>query len=263
MKKEIESNPGNIALIVDDVALNRTVLKLMLERINWKTYEASSGKEALEIIEDNKSFRIIFMDISMPDMDGNETLKKIREKNIFIPVIACTAFALDGDRENFITNGFNGYIPKPVKIEILQKEIEFVLNSPDFLKIDCDHLLNYKKEFIPEVKVLDYDKLVETCYGMEDLAKELLRELINHGALWIKEADDYLQKNDINRIRKISHLVRGTASTIHAEMLFEKARIFGDMARENKIDELPGCYNEFKYALFITLNWCKKKLQEN
>ncbi len=268
-KKESEhlnNHKGMLALIVDDVSMNRMVLRFMLEKINWKTQEASSGIEALEILDTNNSFKLIFMDISMPEMDGIQTLHKIREKNINIPVIACTAYAVSGDMQKFLDEGFNGYISKPILSENLIKEINSIMNQPHFPQKSPDIFQNETKDAkddnIDEILV-DYQKLIETCNGMEELARELLYDLINQGPLWLKEVEMSVKEQNIERIRKVAHLVSGTASTIHALLLYQQAKNLEMLVNDNKTEELSHALDEFTVAMHNTLRWCRKKLQEN
>lgn len=104
-------------LVVDDVSINRTLLRIMLERSGYSVKEAQNGKEALDAIE-NETPDLVLMDISMPVMDGKEALLNIRSKKgrvSEIPVIAVTANSRKGNRERLLKAGFNGYLQKPFK----------------------------------------------------------------------------------------------------------------------------------------------------
>ncbi|GHU48293.1 hypothetical protein FACS1894200_05070 [Spirochaetia bacterium] len=104
-------------LIVDDIAINLEVAVFMLEAFDIEGDTASSGKEALEKVQ-SKEYDIIFMDHMMPEMDGIETVKHLRELPILwcaqVPIIALTANAISGAKELFLKNGFNGFLPKPM-----------------------------------------------------------------------------------------------------------------------------------------------------
>ncbi len=102
-------------LIIDDNALNRKLFGFLLKKAGYDVFEAEDGKQgverAKEIIPD-----LILMDIQMPDMDGIAALKAIREAEAAgkIPVIAVTSYAMKGDRERFLSEGFVDYISKPI-----------------------------------------------------------------------------------------------------------------------------------------------------
>jgi PAS domain S-box-containing protein len=102
-------------LVVDDVSINRTLLRIMLERRGFSVKEAQNGKEAIDALEIDIP-DLVLMDISMPVMDGKEALRKIRNtegKISELPVIAVTANSRKGNRERLLKAGFNGYLQKP------------------------------------------------------------------------------------------------------------------------------------------------------
>jgi HAMP domain-containing protein/signal transduction histidine kinase/DNA-binding response OmpR family regulator len=108
-------------LVVDDDVRNLFALTTVFERFMINTITAESGKEAMEIISENNFIDIVLMDIMMPEMDGYETIQKIRRehKNNALPIIAVTAKAMKGDREKCLEAGASDYITKPLKIDQL------------------------------------------------------------------------------------------------------------------------------------------------
>jgi CheY-like chemotaxis protein len=107
----------------------------VLQKLGYKADVASNGAQALEALE-KTSYQLVLMDIQMPEMDGFETTKRIRQKeeiknNPQIPIIAMTAHALDGYREDCIAAGMNDYIAKPVKAENLKMILKRYTAAPD------------------------------------------------------------------------------------------------------------------------------------
>ncbi|NQY68701.1 MAG: response regulator [Flavobacteriales bacterium] len=125
-EKEVMKKSRNVdvsylkVLIVDDMEVNLTVAELMLENLECNCSSASSGKEAIELALNN-NFDVILMDIQMPNLNGIQTLEALREKNIKCPIIALTANAMPGDKEEYLEKGFNDYIPKPVNTSLLAR----------------------------------------------------------------------------------------------------------------------------------------------
>lgn len=115
---------GKKALIVDDSKLNLKVAENVLKNFLVTTESVTSGLECLSCVN-SKKYDIIFMDIMMPNMNGVEVLKKLREKNINTPVIALTADAIEGQEEKYMSEGFDGYISKPINKE----KLSYVLNK--------------------------------------------------------------------------------------------------------------------------------------
>jgi CheY-like chemotaxis protein len=82
---------------------------------------ATTGREAIELIDSKPDITIVLMDIMMPEMDGYETIEQIRNKGVFqrLPIIALTAKAMKGDREKCLEAGASDYLAKPVNTEQL------------------------------------------------------------------------------------------------------------------------------------------------
>jgi CheY-like chemotaxis protein len=112
---------GKKVLIVDDDVRNLFALTTALERFGLLITSAESGQEALHILEKRKDIDIILMDIMMPEMDGYETMKRIRSNlaNKDLTIIAVTAKAMKGDRQKSIESGASDYITKPVNMDQL------------------------------------------------------------------------------------------------------------------------------------------------
>ncbi|WP_339560943.1 response regulator [Pseudomonas sp. EA_65y_Pfl1_P113] len=105
-------------LVVDDIATNRQITKLLLERFGHRVSLASDGVEALEILA-SRVFDVVLMDGQMPRLDGMETIRRLRSGRIEVLndevwVIALTANAMSGDRERFLEAGADDYLAKPV-----------------------------------------------------------------------------------------------------------------------------------------------------
>lgn len=115
---------GNKALIVDDSKLNLKVAENVLKNFLVTTETVTSGLECLSCVS-SKKYDIIFMDIMMPNMNGVEVLRKLRENGVNTPVIALTADAIEGQEEKYMSEGFDGYISKPINKE----KLSYVLNK--------------------------------------------------------------------------------------------------------------------------------------
>lgn len=114
------------ALIVDDTIINIKVAQRLIEHEGLTVDYVMSGKECLGKVKEVK-YDVIFMDIMMPEMDGVETFKKLQEMDGFdISVIALTADAETGAREKYLKLGFNNYIAKPIKLDILHNAISSI-----------------------------------------------------------------------------------------------------------------------------------------
>ncbi|HYC48423.1 MAG TPA: response regulator, partial [Burkholderiales bacterium] len=112
---------GKKVLVVDDDVRNIFALTSLLERHHMHTVSAGSGEEAIKLVNDASDISLVLMDIMMPEMDGYETMKRIRQDPKFrrLPIIALTAKAMKGDREKCLEAGASDYIAKPVNTDQL------------------------------------------------------------------------------------------------------------------------------------------------
>lgn len=119
--------PDAKILVVDDNLMNIRVVEGLLKEYQIQVIHALSGMEALELIE-SRDYDFVFMDHMMPEMDGIETLHRIREKMGYyyqqVPIIALTANAAPGNRELFLAEGFADFVSKPVEISILERVLK-------------------------------------------------------------------------------------------------------------------------------------------
>ena len=108
-------------LLVDDDARNIFALSSVLERRGMRVLTATTGKEAIKLIESDPHIAIVLMDIMMPEMDGYQTMEQIRKNPKFrrLPIVALTAKAMKGDREKCLDAGASDYLAKPVNTEQL------------------------------------------------------------------------------------------------------------------------------------------------
>lgn len=121
---------GMNVLIVDDNKLNIKVAKKAITDFNFNIIEAYNGEEVLKLIQEGKKFDIILMDIMMPVMSGETTMKELSKiKDFDTPVIALTADALEGAREKYIKIGFVDYLPKPFNKEQIQKKLDNIFKN--------------------------------------------------------------------------------------------------------------------------------------
>jgi len=121
---------GKKVLVVDDDVRNIFALSSVIERRGMTVITAGTGREAIAKLESTPDVAIVLMDIMMPEMDGYETMRVIRQNQSFqrLPIIALTAKAMKGDREKCLEAGASEYLAKPVNTEQLLSSLRMWLH---------------------------------------------------------------------------------------------------------------------------------------
>ena len=121
---------GRTVLLVDDDARNIFALSSVLERRGMRVLTATTGSEAIAMVESTPDLALVLMDIMMPEMDGFQTMRVIRDKPGFrrLPIVALTAKAMKGDREKCMEAGASDYLAKPVNTEQLLSALRMWLH---------------------------------------------------------------------------------------------------------------------------------------
>ena len=117
-------------LVAEDNAVNRELLRELLEMRGYIVAEERDGEEALRMIEQTEP-DLLLLDIGMPVLDGFGVVLKLRKNPRFalLPVVAITAYAMRGDREKILNSGFDGYLSKPVNARSLAEELDRLLSK--------------------------------------------------------------------------------------------------------------------------------------
>lgn len=120
-------------LLAEDAPINQKLAEAVLRRMGHEVTVARNGVEAVSLVQEQR-FDIVLMDIQMPEMGGVEATERIRHFEMTkgmarIPIVAVTANALKGDRENYLAAGMDGYVSKPIVFAALEAEIERVTRS--------------------------------------------------------------------------------------------------------------------------------------
>jgi len=122
-----------LVLIVDDNDKNLKLARDVLRFAGFQTLQTSTGHDGLALAGESHP-DVILMDIRLPDIDGIEAVRRLKEHvaTASIPVVALTAFAMKGDRERILAAGFDGYLEKPITVRTFADQVRaFCRQSPD------------------------------------------------------------------------------------------------------------------------------------
>ena len=223
--------PDAKILVVDDNALNLKVFRSLLKQTQVQVFEALSGAQCIKIVEEQK-FDVIFMDHMMPEMDGVETLNVLRERKLCtgVPVIMLTANAITGAREEYLKEGFDDYLTKPIVADKLEKMLwDFIPKD----KIQRKSLEKAETEeeteiHLPEIEEFDF-AYAKGILRKEELVYATLKNFYasldtvsNKLSLFY---GDIGQKESMANYRIEIHALKSTAATVGALLLSKLARM--------------------------------------
>jgi signal transduction histidine kinase/DNA-binding response OmpR family regulator/HPt (histidine-containing phosphotransfer) domain-containing protein len=237
-------------LLVDDVEVNREVGKAILIKQGHQVTLAARGEAALELLKQGE-YDIVFMDVQMPGIDGLETTRLIRMAGVDrIPIIAMTAYAMQGDRERCLTAGMTDYVSKPVKAEDLANAIarQTAHREPigtASVEVVGQGALAYRP-------VSDQKGLLHCLGGDARVVDRLLEMFFKAAEVNLGHLKDAVRGEDMELIRVYAHTIRGAAVNIGAERIafvserMETLARSGDLAgATGEIEALAACYLEF------------------
>lgn len=225
-------------LVVDDNMMNIRVIEGLLNEYKIKVTYAASGQEALKLIE-NMSYDFVFMDHMMPEMDGVETLRRIRDKAgryyQHVPIIALTANAAPGNREMFLEEGFTDFLAKPVEISVLERVLKRTLPEEKIIDLPQDKTKTDMSDDRFVIGRLDVSSGMLYCGGRQaylGVLQSCLAESENNmrliGGLYGKQ--DW--KNYTIKV----HALKSAMKSIGALPLSEKAKALENAGKKGDID---------------------------
>lgn len=224
-EEETFSAPDTCILIVDDTKMNLTVAKGLLKDTDIDIDTALSGKEAI-VLAERKKYDIILMDQRMPEMNGAEAMKRIRENggiNKDTPFICLTADAVAGARDKYLAEGFDDYLTKPIDSHELKEMIAGFLS--DDKKINKKAERKPQENIQPEEKNLKlFDDKAAGAYGEDkDMYEELLDSYVLESESKIPSIEKYYREHNWRNYGAVVHALKSTSKMIGATDLSQIA----------------------------------------
>ncbi|MBN1596828.1 MAG: response regulator [Bacteroidales bacterium] len=115
---------GKVILVVEDDEISLEFLKELFEPYKVTLLTVENGKDAIKICKEDKNINLVLMDVQLPVLNGKEAMKEIKKTQPELPIVAQTAFAMSGDKERYLNDGFDEYVSKPINVTELLNIIE-------------------------------------------------------------------------------------------------------------------------------------------
>jgi len=243
-RKEVrDPMPYGSVLVVDDVEANIYVAVGLLQPYQVKIETISSGKEALEKVKNGCSYDIIFMDHMMPDMDGMETTRRLRNAGYEKPIVALTANAVVGQADIFMQNGFDAFISKPIDIRQLDAMLnKFIRDKqpPEVIeaarqnrKITIEEVAIFDPDLV--IEGLDIRKGIEKFDGNEKTYLKVLSKYTTNTQSLLPNLEDINEEN-LRDYQINIHGIKGSSYDIYADTLGDISKTLEEAARAGDLD---------------------------
>jgi len=263
-------------LVAEDNTVNQKVARGELKKLGYDAEVVGNGFEVIEALQ-RRAYDLIFMDCQMPEMDGYEATRKIREleragsfgpKPHAVHIIAMTANAMKGDREKCLEAGMNDYVPKPIHRSDLQRATDRAPRhiwfgplaeneSPSrFLALSEVVALPPSDDDLP-VNVARLKDLTEGEEAMEVLVEDFLLESDS----LFKELAEAVQENSAQDIRRVAHKWGGSSATCGMKALFVPLSRLEAIGLSGRLDDATRLLAEVGGALAKTRSFFQKNPQ--
>jgi TMAO reductase system sensor TorS len=235
-------------LVVEDNAVNRKVAVTSLERRGHTVDIAENGLLAVQAITKSQpgTYDLVLMDVQMPELDGIEATKRIRDLERNTPgrhqaIVAMTAHAIKGDRERCLAAGMDGYVSKPVRLHGLLAEIGRVLTLCGDVSAEARSSASVEPGLAQprmENEVFDVSGLRERVQDNAELMAELVRIFIDDVPSRIREMQSAFARDDWAALERAAHTLKGSAGVMSGKRLMTAARELEEAARSERRDRV-------------------------
>jgi len=245
------NRPLNI-LLAEDSLVNQRLATALLERYGHRVHPAVNGAEALAALEQG-SFDLVLMDVQMPQIDGLEATRKIREREKIrgghMPIIAMTAHALKGDRERCLEAGMDEYVSKPVRERTLWAAVRAVLG---------DGMASPDEAETPDVQdasdqVVDWEVARKVCGGDEALLHDIVEAFLEEGPVRMAEIRQAIDAENYELLNRAAHTIKGSMRYFGAQAVFDRALALEELGAQKILEGVEEKYAELQrhYAALL------------
>jgi len=238
-------------LLAEDNSVNQKVAMAMLERLGYCADLVCNGVEALEALA-KADYDVVLMDCLMPEMDGYEATRSIREgrsgtRNPRIPIIAITADAMAGDRDRCIQAGMSDYLSKPVELQKLSKILEKWIVPPSIRdELEAATVRPHAKT----EAVFVQEEMLARLMGDRNLAGQVISGFLSDAPRQLLNLKNKLEEGDAPGVRMLAHALKGAAATLSAEALralcFEMQEVAASKDLNHALALLPRIEEQFE-----------------
>jgi CheY-like chemotaxis protein len=212
-------------LLVEDNVVNQKLAIGILKKMGHQITIANHGLEALNLIQQNREFDLVLMDVQMPEIDGLEATREIRKMEIGfdgrLPIIAMTAHAMKGDRENCLAAGMDDYLCKPIRMKDIEEKL-------------ADHFADEhgppagtpnstQSDFLGDVAMIDWSSVLVDLGNDQELLNDLVKTFLDATPSMVSSAKACLDQDNLAGLKQSAHTIKGAISFLQLSQTIKTA----------------------------------------
>jgi two-component system sensor histidine kinase/response regulator len=251
-------------LLAEDNPMNQKLAVALLKKAGYSVEAVCNGKLAVEALK-RKSYDLILMDVQMPEMDGFEATRCIREmkdQRRNTPVVAMTAHAMKGDRERCLGAGMDDYISKPVEPKEMLEVIRKWTALADRDEAGSE-LVGHAERPCASVPIVEMETVLKDRFdGDTDFFAEMLREFLEYAPGQLENLDQAVIKTDSKTVEREAHSLKGAAANLGAKPIAELSLDLELAGRTGKLSGASAIVESLKVELKRMQEFVDKWLRE-
>ena len=235
---------GKIVLLAEDNLVNQKVAVKLISGFGHNVRVANNGAEAIKLFE-QESFDIVFMDVQMPEVDGFEATRRIRELQAvtgsFVPIIAMTAHAMKGDRERCLEAGMDDYLAKPIDRTELRRVVDKWMGVPGMIEAGA------------KIEGRDLASLAKGLGVDEETMAELVEVFRDEAAGLMQRLKSAINENNARELRAAAHSLKGAIAIFGAPQAFQAAEQLEHAQEEPQSPKIARTFDTLRRELDAVL----------
>jgi PAS domain S-box-containing protein len=254
---EAQSEPGGTILVAEDHFVNQQLFKTILEKRGYQTILAGNGREAVELSGDH-DIDLVFMDVHMPEMNGYEATRTLRERGFDVPIVAVTANVTKGEKERCIEAGMNDYLAKPFKSHDLTPLLHRWLTEREASRAKAAPVAEPAPEPAPVPEpaaapavavgaaagaaesnngdagaraVFEYQAALEAFMNQPEVVSRVVGKFVERTEQQLEELKSQIESDEFEDARIVAHTIKGGSWNLEALRLGDAAALLEETTR--------------------------------
>ena len=250
-------------LLAEDNIVNQKLAIGILQKLGHRVTVAGDGKEALDILQD-KEFDLVLMDVQMPEMDGLAATREIRRRESgtsnHVSVVAMTAHAMKGDRENCLAAGMDDYLSKPIRLKAMASKLAELCPGKEKAP---DSTSSLEQTSVKKDDPIQWSQALANVANDEGLLCDLLRVFVAEAPILMAQAAKAVTENNAKGLTTVAHSLKGSMLFLNPKSALESAQKVEDYAAMGDLDSAKQSLSQLQTQFPTVLNSIEEYLQRS